>query len=191
VFPPGIAAGLALAAGVLATGAMHEDGFADACDGFGGGNSRQRILEIMQDSRIGAFGAIGIVLALGLKWQALASMLAVYVPAALIACHSISRGMAATLMASLDYARREGPAKSRALAVRLGGVRLAFVVVTAVVPIVLLPLRAWWVLGALAIARWAAVRYFRNRIGGYTGDCLGAAQQVAELLCLLVFLGVG
>jgi adenosylcobinamide-GDP ribazoletransferase len=187
--PASIAAGLALVAGVLLTGALHEDGWTDVCDGFGGGHTKERILEIMKDSRIGAFGVLGLVLLFGLKWQALAALPGALVPTALVAGHALSRGMAATLMASLDYARAEGPSKSRALVVRLGGARLAFVVATALAPLVLLPLRAWWGAAALVVLSPVLARYFRKRLGGYTGDCLGAAQQLGELVFYLVVLG--
>ncbi|MDR2675470.1 MAG: adenosylcobinamide-GDP ribazoletransferase, partial [Opitutaceae bacterium] len=84
VWPPAVASGASLAATLLLTGAFHEDGFADMCDGFGGGHTRARIMEIMRDSRIGAFGAIGLVVMLGLKWHAVAALAGV--GAALEAC---------------------------------------------------------------------------------------------------------
>lgn len=190
VFPAAVAAGVALAAGVVLTGAMHEDGWADVCDGFGGGHTKERALEIMKDSHVGAYGVIGLVLLLGLKWQTLAALPGALVPAALVAGHALSRGMAATLMATLDYARPEGPSKARALVVRLGGWRLFFVLATALAPLALLPWRAWWAVAALVVVRVALARWFRSRIGGYTGDCLGAAQQLGEVVFYLVVLGV-
>lgn len=190
VWPASVAAGLALVAGAVFTGALHEDGWADVCDGFGGGHTKERILEIMKDSRIGAYGVLGLVLLLGLKWQVLAALPRAFVPAALVAGHALSRGLAATLMAKLDYARAEGPSKARALVVRLGGWRLVFVVTTALVPLALLPARAWWGVAALVVVRFALARWFRQRIGGYTGDCLGAAQQLGELVFFLVLAGV-
>ena len=190
VWPPAVAAGLALVAGVVLTGAMHEDGWADVCDGFGGGHTRERILEIMKDSHTGAYGALGLVLLLGLKWQALAALPGVSVPAVLVAGHAVSRGMAATLMATMDYARSEGPSKARALVVRLGGGRLLLVLATALAPMALLPVRAWWAVAALGLVRLVAGRWFQSRIGGYTGDCLGAAQQLGEVAFYLVVSGV-
>ena len=190
VFPPAVAAGVALVAGVVFTGALHEDGWADVCDGFGGGHTKDRILEIMKDSHVGAYGVLGLVLLLGLRWQVLAALPGALVPAALVAGHALSRGMAATLMATLDYARREGPSKARALVVRLGGWRLLCVIATALVPLALLPWRAWWAAAALVVVRLALARWFRSRIGGYTGDCLGAAQQLGEVVFYLVVLGV-
>jgi adenosylcobinamide-GDP ribazoletransferase len=190
VWPSAVAAGVALVAGVVFTGALHEDGWADVCDGFGGGHTKERILEIMKDSHSGAYGVLGLVLLVGLKWQTLAALPGALVPAALVAGHALSRGMAATLMATLDYARPEGPSKARALVVRLGGWRLIFVLATALAPVALLPVRAWWGVAALVAVRFAAARWFKSRIGGYTGDCLGAAQQLAEAVFYLVVLGV-
>ncbi len=190
VWPTAVAAGVALGVGVVLTGAMHEDGWADVCDGFGGGHTKERILEIMKDSHSGAYGVLGLVLLIALKWQALAALPGALVPAALVAGHALSRGMAATLMATLDYARPEGPSKARALVVRLGGWRLIFVLATALAPLALLTWRAWWGVAALAAVGVVLARWFWSRIGGYTGDCLGAAQQLGELVFYLVVLGV-
>lgn len=190
VFPAAVAAGLAVIAGVVLTGAMHEDGWADVCDGFGGGHTKERVLEIMKDSHVGAYGVLGLVLLLGLRWQTLAALPGALVPAVLVAGHALSRGMAATLMATLDYARPEGPSKVRALVVRLGGWRLLFVMATALVPLALLPGRAWWAVATLVAVRFVLARWFRSWLGGYTGDCLGAAQQLGELVFYLVVLGV-
>jgi adenosylcobinamide-GDP ribazoletransferase len=190
VFAPAVAAGVALVVGVVFTGAMHEDGWADVCDGFGGGHTKERVLEIMKDSHVGAYGVIGLVLLLGLKWQTLAALPGALVPAVLVAGHALSRGMAATLMATLDYARPEGPSKARALVVRLGGWRLLFVLVTALALVVLLPGPAWWGVAALVAVRLVLARWFKSRVGGYTGDCLGAAQQLGEIVFYLVVLGV-
>ncbi len=73
------------------TGALHEDGFADVCDGFGGGTTPERVLAIMKDSRVGAYGAIGVVLMLGLKWTALAALPVALLPPVVVAAHSMSR----------------------------------------------------------------------------------------------------
>ncbi len=190
VFPAPVATGLALVAGVLLTGAMHEDGWADVCDGFGGGYTKERVLAIMKDSHVGVYGVIGLILLVGLKWQTLAALPRALVPVALVAGHALGRGMAATLMATLDYARAEGPSKARALVVRLAGWRLALVLATALAPLGLLPVRAWWGVAAAAGLRVVLARWFFRRIGGYTGDCLGAAQQLGELAFYLVLIAI-
>lgn len=184
VSPPAIASGLSLTATILLTGAMHEDGLADVCDGFGGGTTKEKILSIMQDSRVGAFGLIGVVLILGLKWQTVAALPASLIPAALVAGHALSRAAAISLMASLGYVR-EGPSKARALTSRLGGVPLLAVVVLGAGSLLLLPRPFWWAALPVVALRFVSAAWFRRRIGGYTGDCLGAVQQIGELFFLL------
>lgn len=189
VWSPGIASGLSLAATLVLTGAFHEDGWADVCDGFGGGYTKERVLEVMRDSRVGAFGAIGVVVMLGLKWQAVAALPVTFAPALLVAAHVLSRATSASLMASLDYVR-EDAAKAKPLATQLGGARLMFVLATGAAALALLPMRTWWVLLALAATQVLLARWFKRRIGGYTGDCLGAAQQVSEVVFYLAVLAL-
>ena len=182
-----MASGLSIAATLLVTGAFHEDGFADVCDGFGGGTTPDRVVEIMRDSRVGAFGAVGIIVILGLKWQSVAELstefAAEFVPVMIVAAHALSRGAAGLVMALFPYAQEDGKAKP--LANRLTGWRLVISMTCAVTPLLLLPTLFWWsALSALVIACFMGWR-FRSRIGGYTGDCLGAVQQVAEVACYL------
>jgi len=196
VFPPAVAVGLAMAASVLLTGGFHEDGFADTCDALGGAVGRERALAIMKDSRIGAYGAIGLVLMLGLKAATLTALpLAVAVPALLIA-HTASRAAAVTLIRWLPYAGDVEHAKAKPMAQRIGGadvlVALTWVVLVAVLIVWHRP--AQWMallvglLLALAGTVWCA-RWLQRRLGGYTGDGLGATQQITELLVLLGWLG--
>lgn len=188
-WPPGVAVLLGMAATLLLTGAFHEDGLADCVDAFGGGYRSEDVLRIMHDSRIGAFGAIALVVALVLKWQLLLAVggrsgLAVLL-LVLVAAHGASRAMAVSYLASLDYVREEGKAKP--VAQRLSGAGLAFALACGAVPLYLVsPLFAGVTVLALTVLRFALGRYFVRRIGGYTGDCLGMAQQLAELLVYLV-----
>jgi adenosylcobinamide-GDP ribazoletransferase len=187
VWPPGVAAGLALAAGLLLTGALHEDGFADVCDGLGGGRTRERALEIMRDSRVGAFGAIGIVMLLTLKWQAMAALPAAALPGTLIAAHTLSRAILVPMTLALPYARTDNRVAQR-MAARLDA-RLGWTAVLALAPLLLLPPMAWpGCLGAAATVWLGCLLWFRRRLGGYTGDCLGAAQQLCESAVLLASL---
>ncbi|ALK09763.1 adenosylcobinamide-GDP ribazoletransferase [Blastochloris viridis] len=182
--PAPVCAGLALAAGVILTGAQHEDGFIDVCDGLGAA-TKERMLEIMRDSRIGAFGAIGIVLMLGLKWQALAAMPFEVVPFALVAGHAFSRTLGAAVMAVLSYARTD-ESRAKPMVSDLGGDRLGLVIALGIVPLVLLPGAAILPAAMAGAAMWTAcVASFRSRLDGYTGDCLGATQQLCELAILL------
>jgi adenosylcobinamide-GDP ribazoletransferase len=184
-----VAVALGMIATLLLTGAFHEDGLADCVDAFGGGYRREDVLAIMHDSRVGAFGAIAIVMALLLKWQLLlatgdAGGLAVLL-AVLVAGHGASRAMAISFLATHDYVRAEG--KARPVAQRLAGAGLLFALVCGVAPLMLLgPMFAGVAIVVLVAVRAALGAYFVHRLGGYTGDCLGMAQQCGELSIYLV-----
>ena len=189
VWSPSVAIVLGMAATLLLTGAFHEDGLADCVDGFGGGYRPEDVLAIMHDSRVGAFGAIAIVVALLLKWQLLVSVAEgqgiVLLLAVLVAAHGASRAMAITFLATHDYVRHEGKAKP--VAQRLEPRSLVFALACGVLPLVLVsPWFAIVTIGVLAALRAMLGAYFVRRIGGYTGDCLGMAQQLAELSIYLV-----
>jgi adenosylcobinamide-GDP ribazoletransferase len=197
--PAPVAVILSTAAGIYATGAFHEDGFADMCDGFGGGMTPERTLEIMKDSRIGAYGAIGTICLLALKLTTLAMLPPLAAIGALFAAHPLSRLMATSLIWRLDYARAEGKAKP--LAQKMSGAEFMIAAVTALLPALVVVELRWlsWnaliagVILALIATIWLA-RKFVRRIGGYTGDCLGAVQQVSEVmfyLCALASLHYG
>ncbi len=181
-WPQPVAVLLAMAATLYATGAFHEDGLSDAVDGLGGGWDKQRILEIMKDSRVGNYGVVTLWLGLTGKFVALAALDPVQVPWALVAGHAVSRYAAIWLMVGMNYVREDLQAKAKPLATRLSAASL--IVATGFAALALLPL-AWpqalagCLLAALATA-WLAAK-FRRWLGGYTGDCLGAAQQVAEI----------
>ncbi len=200
--PASVSIGLMLAASAVLTGALHEDGFADACDGFGGATAPDRVLAIMKDSRIGAYGAIGVLLMLGLKCTELIALPSALFPLVVIAAHSMSRWCAIGLIWRLAYVRADGEAKAKPFAGRLSGSAWTLSGLIGIAGFA--PLAVAWarwsggasgpalgaaVLGAgaaaAALAALLAAVYFRRRIGGYTGDCLGAAQQLAELAFLL------
>ena len=202
VFPPAVAIGLMMSASLLMTGAFHEDGFADVCDGFGGGRTRDSVLAIMKDSRVGAFGAIGVAMMLGLKWSALVSLPYTAFPVIVIGAHMVSRWCAIGLIWRLPYVRVDTEARSKPLANSLSGAN--WLLSGALGALILLPASllidpaarsplALALLAALTlsgITTLLAAGYFKSRIGGYTGDCLGATQQLAELGFLLAALGV-
>jgi len=193
LWPQPVAVLLSTIAGIYLTGAFHEDGFADVCDGFGGGMTAERVLAIMKDSRIGAYGAIGIGLLLALKCTTLSLLPMQTVVAALLIAHPLSRLASSALIWSLDYAREEGKAKP--LAQHMSTAELSIATATGIVPAIVLVLIgsiAWVVVaaGVVAVAlasAWLA-RLFVKRIGGYTGDCLGAVQQIAEAIFYLCIL---
>ena len=199
VLPAPVAAVLSTAASIYITGAFHEDGFADTCDGFGGGLNPERVLEIMKDSRVGAYGAIGIVCMLGAKCTTLAMLPPSSAIAALFLAHPLSRLAAVSLIWRMDYARAEGKAKPMAQQMRAS--EFAVAALTALLPAALLlmldavsfAMLAASLLAAALAALWLA-RLFQRRIGGYTGDCLGSVQQLAEVaiyLSVLACLGQG
>lgn len=178
---------LSMAATVLATGGFHEDGLADAADGLGGGVTPGRALEIMRDSRLGSYGALALGLTLALKAAALMALAPAEAACALLLGHGISRYAPVAVVARFDYARDDG-AKFVAPSVSAAGHRVALATAAAwalALALVLGPgAAAAGLLGGAVLAGGIARLYLRN-LGGYTGDCLGATQQMAELGLLL------
>lgn len=219
IWPAPVAVGLSIAATVWLTGGFHEDGLADTCDGLGGAVTRERALTIMKDSRLGSYGALGLVLVLGLKAAALQGLLGLSLAHAVLAgiwAHVASRAVPVLLLASLPYAGDAEHAKAKPMAqqVSRGGLLAALAWVLVVTVGGLAPLSVVMpaamsaamsavgggpgaglatVFGALAgllLAAGFCRRWYRRRLGGYTGDTLGAAQQLSELAALLGWLAV-
>jgi adenosylcobinamide-GDP ribazoletransferase len=189
VLPVTLAVLLSIVATIRATGAFHEDGWADACDGLGGGRDRAQVLAIMKDSRIGSYGTAGLALMLLAKAAALVELAArghATVAFALLVAHPLSRLASTSLIHTLEYVREDERSKAKPLARRLSSRELSVASGFGLAPLALLaPLEAACALAAVgAVTLWAA-RVFVRRLGGYTGDCLGAAQQAAELACYL------
>ena len=180
VWPVTLAVAAAMGVGILVTGALHEDGWSDMVDGFGGGHSRERTLAIMRDSALGSFGAVSLVVVLLARYFALVEIAPRLVPAALIAAHAFSRACAAGIHGVLDYARAEG--KAGAFNTRLTPFRWGVSCIPALVALAFLPVGRSMVgvVFSLLATFWLG-RLFNRRIGGYTGDCLGATQQLAEV----------
>ena len=178
--------------GLLVTGCFHEDGFADVCDGMGGGWTKDKILLIMKDSRIGAYGAIGLVMILLTKFLLLEQLYLLFVPA-LIVAHSISRLMPVLVMKGGVYAADPDQSKARPLAgPGLSRETLAVAILLALPPLLLSPFifHPWCLFVILVpplLITWLMYRWFFKWIGGYTGDCLGAIQQVTEIV---IYLGI-
>jgi len=191
--PQNVAVVLATAAGIWLTGAFHEDGFADVCDGFGGGMTTERVLEIMKDSRVGAYGAIGICLLLLFKINLLSAIEHGLVWPVLLITHPLSRLASCSLIWQLNYARLEGKAKP--LAQHMSHFEFLIAAISVLLPVTLivyflhLPILSIVAgLIALCFASFWLARLFVRRIDGYTGDCLGAVQQLAEVAFYLGFL---
>jgi adenosylcobinamide-GDP ribazoletransferase len=182
--PP--ASALAIAATTLLTGAMHEDGLADTADGFGGGKTREQKLEIMRDSRIGAYGACALIISFMLRWSALAEIAdPPFVAVALITAHVAARASLPAFMAFVPPARADGlsggvgqpPPQSAAIALLLGaiGLFLGFG-----------PGTAMFALSVLAAIGLLLAAFTQKQVGGQTGDVLGALEQAGEATILLI-----
>ncbi len=183
--PTTLSAILALLVSVLLTGSLHEDGLSDFLDGIGGGQTREDKLRIMKDSRLGSYGGIAMIFSLAARAAAIASLAPMAAAAALIAAHTIARG---SLVLPLHW---YAPAKADGVATQAtdwvsGGIT-AFVLVSSILlTLIVQPVPATafiaWLSGTLAVLFTA--RYAYNRIGGYTGDVLGACEQFAEIAVL-------
>ncbi len=176
-----ISAGLILAALIMATGALHEDGLADCADGFWGGHARERRLEIMKDSAIGTYGVLSLILVVGLKWAALTHLLEQEsAPYFLLAAAMLSRAALSLVMACLPHARDRGLAH----ATGKPGMATVAVALASAVLVSALVLSTDSLLAAMfaaAAAALASAAVARQKIGGQTGDVLGAVQQLSEL----------
>lgn len=183
---------LSMISSILLTGAFHEDGFADACDGFGGGWTKEKILEIMKDSRVGTYAVVGLTLLLGLKFTLLHNLTKqaqnqpVVIILILISAHALSRFMAVTLIFTHSYVRFTDDSKSKPVAEAGSRVTLCIGALLALIPLLLLCFlinqpALLLILPFLYLIKIMLARYFTKWIGGYTGDCLGATQQVCEI----------
>ena len=181
---PGVAAVLVLVLGALLTGGLHEDGMSDTADGLFGGWTRERRLEIMKDSRVGSYGVLALVLVTLARWSALVTILAAGNLWALVAVGALSRAPMGLVMSALPNARGAGLAHATgrpSAGVALAGTGLALVLALGFAGWAMLPM----VLAVALVTDWLA-RSAQARIGGQTGDILGASQQLAEAACLAV-----
>jgi adenosylcobinamide-GDP ribazoletransferase len=204
LFSPMIAIVFALITGVLVTGAFHEDGFADVCDGFGGGWTKAKILEIMKDSRVGAYGVIGTILLLLLKFSALNQIILwlqrdqpfhlIYFILVFIAYHSLARLTAITIVFTEVYAKEDEESKAKPIAQAYSYKEVLGAFIFGLAPLFALSYFLNWylllILLPLIILRFFMVRYFNKWINGYTGDCLGAVEQIAEVVVMLSIIGI-
>lgn len=189
---------LSTAAGILLTGAFHEDGLADSADGFGGGHSREKILAIMKDSAIGTYGMLTLLFVLLLKMSLLYQLYRTisvhshsWLLFGLILCtaHALSRLACNYQHAFLQYARTDNSAKMRPASTLRSTASLILPTLLAFTPLIaigaILDFRLIAVLIPIALAAFGTGRYYKRKLGGYTGDCLGATQQVTELVIYL------
>jgi len=183
--PIPVAAALALATTMLVTGCLHEDGLCDVADGFGGGRTREKKLEIMRDSRIGTYGAAALLMSMLIRWSAIAALAnPFYVCTALIAAHAASRALLPLFMHMLPPARTDGlaagagnvSANTAYVALAIGAVALLATSLGGLMPAAVL----------LALVLFGFRTLCLRQIGGQTGDTLGALQQLGEIAVLVV-----
>ncbi len=182
---------LSMALIIFITGAFHEDGFADMCDGFGGGWEKGQILNIMQDSRLGTYGVTGLLLMLATKFLALLTLSqtesSLSVVIALVVAHPLSRFFSVAYIYKLEYVQDTAKSKVKPLANQMTENALIFAGLSIIGLLVLLdPITILVLIAVLFAVHLGFGRYLISRIGGYTGDCLGAAQQLSEVIIYLV-----
>ena len=185
--PPALAAGLAIAAMIVLTGALHEDGLADCADGLGGGATAAEALDIMRDSRTGNYGILALVLSVGLRWAALAMLSPLAGALALVIGGGVGRAMMVPATALASYARAEGVGSL--VASGAGGIEVAVALGLA---LFLAVLAGWAGVLALVLAIAVASVFLAvlvRRIGGYTGDGLGALAQLGEITVMVTLAG--
>lgn len=186
IWPHPVAAVLALTTGVWITGAFHEDGLADLFDGVGGGRDRERILEIMADSRIGSYGATALILVIAAKLVALSLLTPAVVPGTLVAAHVLARWSSLPLIWWYPYVRRTA-GTGKPFAAGVGPLQLVLGSLAALgISVAALGWRAVPSLAAAGLVTFLTGQDFRRRLGGITGDCLGAANQLVELAIYLI-----
>lgn len=209
VVPVELAILIAMFTSVLLTGAFHEDGWADVWDGFGGGWTVENKLEIMKDSRLGTYGAAALFFILMIKYQALLALAdisisndtlandnlvnqAVNMLSILLLGHCLSRVLATSLIADMSYVSEDATSKVKLLAQALSeNSYLTLLITGAVIIVFTLSFSiAWKLVAILLITRWCLKRWFTKQLGGYTGDCLGAAQQLSEVVIYLSLLSL-
>lgn len=188
--PLALAIMLSMAFSAFLTGAFHEDGLADFCDGFGGGYTKDKILSIMKDSTIGTYGAIGLGFVLAIKLIALNSLNPITLIGIMVAAHTLSRVVPIVLIHTSTYARTDSSGKVTTAIENRSGWALTFALCTGLIPMAWINLNIFLIFIAIMLPFLLVFRYYiHKKIGGYTGDVLGAMQQFAELcfyLCAVV-----
>jgi adenosylcobinamide-GDP ribazoletransferase len=188
IFPPILSVMFSIIFGILITGAFHEDGFADFCDGFGGGWTKADILRIMKDSRLGTFGVLGLICILGVKTSTMVYVPTSFLVLTIISAHSVSRFAASSLLYFLPYVRADEESKTGGS----GKMTLWSFLVSAgfgLAPLVFFAnYKIFFLLLPILITTFFLILYFKKWLGGQTGDCAGATQQITEVVFYISFL---
>lgn len=187
--PYSIAVLLAIVVRLLLTGALHEDGLADFCDGFGGGTDRQRILDIMKDSRIGTYGVIGLILYFALLFTSIVNIPFHKAAFLILAADPFSKMLSSQIVQMMPYARAESEAKSKMVYRKISIHSAVLLTIQGLLPVCLyvfvvgLPSNWQWMLLVPCLVMYGMYRLILSKLRGYTGDCCGA-------ICLLVELSI-
>lgn len=201
LFDENIAIIISLAVGILTTGAFHEDGFADFFDGFGGGWTNSKILEIMKDSRIGTYGMVSTFILLVLKFFSLRYIVTqhpfstntLYILYTFLIYHTLSRSTAIQLAFTIPYVREDALSKVKPIAKKFKKKDIAICTLFGLITLTLLctiHIAAITILIPLILLIIYFKKYLLKWIGGYTGDCLGAVEQIAEVVILLSIIAI-
>lgn len=186
IFSTEISLLLSMVSTIYITGAFHEDGFADVCDGLGGGWTKDKILLIMKDSRLGTYGTSGLVLILAIKFVALSEAPDYYIPIIIISGHSLSRFIATTLIFTHPYVRDTDDSKAKPAAKSMTLGMLSMSALFGVLPLFLFnsPLIFLTII-PMYVSKIYLGQKFKKWLGGQTGDCAGAVQQLSEVVFYL------
>lgn len=189
ILPKELAILISMAASIYITGAFHEDGFADFCDGFGGGYTKDKILSIMKDSRIGAYGSVGLVLILAIKFFSIQNIETSLIPIVIINAHAFSRIFPVIMIYTSYYSRMDASSKTKPIGKRGSIASMIFAIISGFLFLYFIH----WMAIFLAIVICSVVflifrAYILRRIDGYTGDVLGALQQLSEIGFYLSYL---
>jgi adenosylcobinamide-GDP ribazoletransferase len=171
---------------ILLTGAIHEDGLADVCDGFGGGYGKKSILNIMKDSHIGTYGVIGLIFSFLFRFITLSEMPVYFMAVFFVTGNIFSRFTLVTVMHQYTYVRDEATSKSKIVISNINYIDLFIATIPVVIMFsfigsytaLILVIPVW-------LTKWLLTKYFYKKIDGYTGDCLGAIQQITEIVFYL------
>lgn len=182
---PFLAASLAIFTGTLITGALHEDGLADCADGLGGGVEKERVLEIMRDSTIGTYGAVALFFSFAFRIGALASFDTMNGVIALLIAHTVASAAMVIAISTAQYARNSGLGESVREGADDSQLYTALAIGLAILIVLAFSLTAILAFVLAIFAAWIFLQYLKSRIGGYTGDGLGAMEQIAEITILI------
>ncbi len=190
--PTSISIIAAIISRIFITGALHEDGYADFCDGFGGGTSRERVLEIMKDSHIGSYGVIGLTVYYILIFSLISNLPTHIIPYAFISADAYSKFLCSNIINFLPYARKENEAKNKIIYNRMTVLDKLISAFFGLSPFFLF-MRNFSLLIPMTVSAFSAIVLFkmmRKKIQGYTGDCCGAAFVISEAVFYIALVAV-